>query len=95
MPLQHPALNQVKQLSGVVLSTSESQCFQCSAVEADLPRIARFLPDAMYGDLPKVQRNDLAQLQLVDLKTRYGSKVGKRVYPSPLLLAVEGDEVVG
>ncbi|KAJ1418319.1 acyl-CoA N-acyltransferase, partial [Ochromonadaceae sp. CCMP2298] len=66
------------------------------ASETDFPLVARFLSEAMYGpDVPNGQRKELARLELIDLRDRYGSTVGKRKFPAALIVAEEDEEVVG
>jgi hypothetical protein len=41
------------------------------------------------------QAKELTRLELNDLRDRYGPLVGKRKYPSMLLVAVEDEEFIG
>jgi hypothetical protein len=66
------------------------------ASDTDFPLVARFLSEAMYGpEVPNGQRKELARLELIDLRDRYGSTVGKRKFPAALIVAEEDEEVVG
>jgi hypothetical protein len=66
------------------------------ASDTDIPLVARFLSEAMYGpDVPNGQRKELARLELIDLRDRYGSMVGRRKFPAALIVAEEDEEVVG
>eukprot|EP01039_Chlorochromonas_danica_P004098 gene4098-4486_t len=61
----------------------------------DIPKVAQFLAQYLYGDLPAGQRRELAYLEQTDLYDRYGEKVGKRKLPASLLILEEGRELVG
>lgn len=63
--------------------------------ENDMNQAAAFLAAQMYdADMPNGQRKELQRLEYVDLMNRYGSRTGKRKYPSALLLAIENEEIV-
>lgn len=63
--------------------------------ENDMNQAAAFLASQMYdADMPNGQRKELQRLEYVDLMNRYGSRTGKRKYPSALLLAIENEEIV-
>jgi hypothetical protein len=63
--------------------------------DVEIPLVARFLSESMYGTVPNGQRNELARLELIDLRERYGSRVGRWRYPSSLMVAVEGNDIIG
>lgn len=45
--------------------------------------------------MPSGQRKELTRLEQADLVNRYGTRVGKRKFPSALLLAEEDGEIIG
>ena len=66
------------------------------ATDVDIPLVARFLSESMYGSaVPNGQRKELARLQMIDLRDRYGSRVGRWRYPATLLVAEEDHSIVG
>lgn len=66
------------------------------ASDIDLPVVARFLSETMYGAaVPNGQRNELSRLQLIELRDGFGSHVGRSMYPSVLLIAEDNQEIIG
>ena len=62
----------------------------------DIPRVARFLAESMYSDVPTAQRRELARLEQVDLTERYGERVSsKNALPCALFIAEEDEEIIG
>lgn len=62
----------------------------------DIPRVARFLSESMYNDVPTAQRRELARLEQVDLTERYGERVSsKNALPCALFVAEEDEEIIG
>lgn len=61
-----------------------------------LRRTADFLSRAMYEtQMPEGQRKELRRLEFQDLQQRYGATVGRRKYPSVLLLSLQDQDIVG
>eukprot|EP01031_Cornospumella_fuschlensis_P032566 gene32566-39377_t len=57
------------------------------AENSDIPNVASFLANTMYsGTVPVGQRKELTRLEQQDLVERYSEKLGRRVFPSVLLL---------
>jgi hypothetical protein len=66
------------------------------ASDDEFPRCADFLSKSMYGDsISKAQQKELSRLEYQDLSKRYGALVGRRKFPTTLLVAVEDEEIVG
>jgi len=61
-----------------------------------LRRAADFLSRNMYTEaIPEGQRRELRNLEFQDLQARYGQLVGRRPFPSSLLLSLQDQEIVG
>lgn len=61
-----------------------------------LRRIADFLTRNLYADeMPLGQRKQLRELEFQDLDKRYGQRMGRRKFPSAMVLAVEDQDIVG
>lgn len=89
-------------------TVSRIRCAQLTAMTAEsvmtirpvnsreLSRCALLLAQNMYpAEIPRGQANELTRLELKDLESRYGDLVGKRKYPSVLLVAEEDQEFLG
>ena len=61
-----------------------------------LRRAADFLSRSMYPEqIPEGQRKELRNLEFQDLQNRYGQVVGRRLFPSSLILTLEDQDIVG
>ena len=61
-----------------------------------LRRIADFLTRNLYAEeMPLGQRKQLRELEFKDLDKRYGERMGKKKFPSTMILAVEEQDIVG
>eukprot|EP01031_Cornospumella_fuschlensis_P034798 gene34798-42139_t len=66
------------------------------AENSDIPNVASFLANTMYsGTVPVGQRKELTRLEQQDLVERYSEKLGKRVFPSVLLLLEVNNKLAG
>ena len=62
----------------------------------DIPRVAKFLSESMYSNIPTGQKRELARLEQIDLTERYGERVSsKGSLPSVLFIAEEDEEILG
>ncbi len=66
------------------------------AENSDIDRVATFLSNYFFeGDIPMMQRREIARAEREDLDRRYSERLGKRTLPSALLLCEEGKQLVG
>lgn len=66
------------------------------AENADIPRVAEFLANAMYEqNIPFGQKRKLVELEKLDLQKTYGETMGKRKFPAALILAEIEEEFIG
>lgn len=66
------------------------------AENADFDKIANLLANNMYDvDIAQMQKRELTRIAKNDLDERYSERLGKRTFPSALIVSEVGDEIVG